>query len=243
MVGADLAAARQWWDEHHDEHARRQDEARKAGRLSVPHDVWIGVPTLAPGVSYHNVTRVDVDCTDATSLSRAEMRGRRQVREVVEFYRGCVPGFESARLLSIAPQLGLRESRRAVGLYTLTADDVLAGRKFPDAVARHNYYIDVHGASQSRDDRGGKEMIVAPGEYYEIPYRCLVPARVDQLLVAGRCISATREALGSARTTACCGELGQAAGTAAAMAAREGCLVREIDGQALNRCVLTTCAD
>ncbi|HAU36791.1 MAG TPA: FAD-dependent oxidoreductase [Phycisphaerales bacterium] len=239
MSGVNREAAEKWWRDHQDLHVQLQDQARKEGRLSVPHNLWIGTPAVPENVTYHNVTRVHLDSTDAWSLSRAEALGRRQVREVVEFYRKHVPGFEQATLLAIAPQLGLRESRRVVGLHRLTAEDVLEGRKFEDAVARHNYYIDVHAATMTEDDRSGTDLVVAPGEYYEIPYRCLVPVRVDQLLVAGRCISASREALGSARTTVCCCELGQAAGVAAAWAAGRNCLVRDVNGRELSKKVLS----
>ena len=206
-------------------------EARARGELTLPKSIsYLGAPTLWPGISYHNVTRVlDVDCTRAEDLTRAEIEGRRQVREVVAFYRRYIPGFEDCRLLAIAPGIGLRESRRIVGEYTLTAEDVVEARKFPDAVARHHYYIDVHNPLGDGLEGGDTGRRCPPaGSHYEIPYRCLVPREVEQLLVAGRCISATRDALGSLRTTVCCAQLGEAAGAAAASAVRQGIPARKV---------------
>jgi hypothetical protein len=210
--------------------AALEQDARERGELTLPKSIYLGAPTLWPGVTYHNVTRVlDVDCTRAEDLTRAEIEGRRQVREVIAFYRRCIPGFERCRLLAIAPSIGLRESRRIVGEYTLTARDVIEARHFPDAVARHHYYIDVHnpeGAGLEGGDTG--QRCPPAGSHYEIPYSCLVPHECEGLLVAGRCISATRDALGSLRTTVCCAQLGEAAGVAAAAAVRQGILVRNV---------------
>jgi len=136
-----------------------------------------------------------------------------------------VPGFQNARIAATGTQIGIRESRRIVGRYTLTRDDVVHGRKFDDAVARSAYPIDLHNPSGS----GTTTHRLAPGESYEIPYRCLLPINREQLLVAGRCISTTHEALASTRLTPTVMTLGQAAGTAAALACERETLVGEID--------------
>jgi hypothetical protein len=128
----------------------------------------------------------------------------------------------------------VRESRRIVGEYTLTAADVLAARVFDDAVARSAYPIDIHNPSGS----GTTTHRLAPGASYEIPYRCLVPVLVDDLLVAGRCISTTHEALASTRLTPTVMTLGQAAGTAAALSVRAGVTPRALDTRLLRETLI-----
>jgi len=127
-------------------------------------------------------------------------------------------------LAATATQIGIRESRRIVGEYVLTRDDVLEARAFDDAVARSAYPIDIHNPGGS----GTTTHRLPPGQSYEIPYRCLVPQRVDGLLVAGRCISTTHEALASTRLTPTVMTLGQAAGTAAALAVAAGIEPRDV---------------
>jgi hypothetical protein len=177
-----------------------------------------------------NMTRVvNVDPLDPDDLTRAEIEARLQTMQLLEFFRTRVPGFANSRIAATGTQIGIRESRRIVGRYTLTADDVLQARQFDDAVARSAYPIDVHNPSGS----GTVTKRLAPGKSYEIPYRCLVPVDREQLLVAGRCISTTHEALASVRLTPTVMTLGQAAGTAAAMAAAQGIPVGDIDPTAL----------
>jgi len=177
-----------------------------------------------------NMSRVlDVDPLDPFDLTRAEVEARRQALELIRFFNTSVPGFERARILASGTQVGIRESRRLVGRYTLTRDDVLQGKHFPDAVARSAYPIDIHDPSGA----GTTTHRLAEGEAYEIPFRCLVPERVEALLVAGRCISTTHEALASTRLTPTVMTLGQAAGTAAALAKSAHCSIGDVDVQAL----------
>jgi hypothetical protein len=124
----------------------------------------------------------------------------------------------------------VRESRRIRGEYYLTVDDVLGGRKFDDAVCRNNYPLDIH-----RDPKDEKPSLtkLPPGEYHEVPYRCLVPLGVDDLLVAGRCLSASFEAQSSVRIQPNCRAMGQAAGLAAVLSLRQGVAPRALDGLAL----------
>jgi hypothetical protein len=151
------------------------------------------------------------------------------VTELVAFFQRDVPGFEHCRLAATATQIGIRESRRIVGAYTLTRDDVLEARTFDDAIARSAYPIDIHNPAGS----GTTTFRLPPGASYEIPYRCLIPAKVDGLLVAGRCISTTHEALASTRLTPTVMTLGQGAGTAAALAVAAGVRPRDLDTRAL----------
>ncbi len=194
--------------------------ARDEGIVDVPRELVSFFISPYPDEVTVNMTRVvDVDPLDPDDLTRAEVESRLQAMQLLDFFRRSVPGFARARIAGTGTQVGIRESRRIGGRYTLTRDDVLQGRKFDDAVARSAYPIDLHNPAGS----GTTTHRLAPGESYEIPYRTLVPVNRQQLLVAGRCISTTHEALASTRLTPTVMTLGQAAGTAAAMAcAREG---------------------
>lgn len=210
-------------------------DAQQHGEVEIPRElVSFFITPYADEVSV-NMTRVtDIDPLDPDDLTRAEVEARAQVMQLLEFFRARVPGFENARIAATGTQIGVRESRRIVGEYTLTRDDVLQGRKFPDAVARSAYPIDIHNPSGS----GTVTHRLAEGESYEIPYRCLVPAAVDGLLVAGRCISTTHEALASTRLTPTVMTLGQAAGTAAALAKEAGRRLRDVDTEQLRALLL-----
>ena len=163
---------------------------------------------------YINATRtVNIDGADAQSVSFGEIAERRNVNSIIATLKRCVPGFEKAHLISTAP-LGIRESRNIQGDYVLTRDDVLGGKQFEDSVARGAYPIDIH------DPKGGPtqfQFIQGNGSY-SIPYRCLLPKGVSNLLVAGRCLSASSNGMGSARIMGAVSSQGQAVGTAAAMA-------------------------
>ena len=204
--------------------------ARARGDVSVPRELVSFFATQYPDEDTVNMTRVvDIDPLDPDDITTAENEARGQVTELVAFFKGDVPGFEDCRLAATATQIGIRESRRIVGEYTLTRDDVLQARTFDDAIARSAYPIDIHNPSGS----GTTTFRLAPGASYEIPYRCLVPASVDGLLVAGRCISTTHEALASTRLTPTVMTLGQGAGTAAALAVAAGVRPRDVDTHAL----------
>jgi hypothetical protein len=149
-------------------------------------------------------------------LSAAEQEGRRRARAVVEFLKS-LPPFARAFVSHAAPQVGVRESRRVVGRYQLTRDDVLAGRKFTDAVARASWPIELWAESH----QGALYEYLDDGETYDIPARCLQAREVSNLFVAGRCVSATHEALGSARVIGTCLATGEAAGALAARRAEE----------------------
>lgn len=207
--------------------------ARLRGDLQIPND-WISMyREPEAGVWRVNTTRLhDVDGTDPEHLTRAEIAGRRQVRHLLAFMRAHCPGLEDARLLEVAAQIGIRETRHVHGEYTLTRDDVLTGRRFPDAIARCAYPIDIHDPEGTRFNLSP---LAAP--YYEIPYRCLVPLGIDNLLVAGRCLSATHEAAASARVVPPAYATGQAAGMAAAMAVRDGIPARDISVSRLRACL------
>lgn len=185
------------------------------------------------GEAVINVTRCTADGTDARALSRAEVVLRRQVLEFVRFFRAYVPGCGRAHLSATASCVGVRETRRIRGLCELTYEDVKAGRRFPDAVVQGGFPIDSH------DPRGNSmEEAEHVSSAYDIPFRCMVPAQPRGLIVAGRCISADRRALASARITGTCMAMGQAAGTAAALCARDGKAPAELDVASLQRTLL-----
>jgi hypothetical protein len=206
------------------------EQARASGEVDVPRELVSFFISPYPDEVTVNMTRVtDVDPLDPDDITRAEVEARGQVMQLVRFFQKRVPGFERSRLAATGTQIGVRESRRIVGRYTLTRDDVLQARQFDDAIARSAYPIDVHNPSGS----GTTTQRLAPGAAYEIPYRCLVPVNREQLLVAGRCISTTHEALASTRLTPTVMTLGQAAGTAAALAKQSGVRVADVDPQLL----------
>jgi hypothetical protein len=199
--------------------------ARARGDVDVPRELVSFFASPYPDEVTVNMTRVlDVDPLDPDDLTRAEVEARAQAMSLMAFFKRDVPGFANARIAATAAQIGIRESRRIVGAYTLTRDDVLHARTFEDGVARSAYPIDIHNPSGA----GTTTFRLPPGASYEIPYRCLVPAHVDGLLVAGRCISTTHEALASTRLTPTVMTLGQAAGTAAAMAAARAISPRQV---------------
>jgi hypothetical protein len=128
-------------------------------------------------------------------------------------------------LLDTAATIGVRETRRIVGEYTLTVEDLASGREFDDAIALCGYPIDVHSPDGSRGGTDGQPDVA---NVYQIPYRCLVPTGAEQLLVAGRCVSASHEALGAIRVMPPSFAMGQAAGTAAALSVAEGVPPRRV---------------
>lgn len=164
-----------------------------------------------------NCTRVQgLDATDVTDLTVAEQEGRKQVLLIAEFLRRDVPGFEQASISAVAPQIGIRESRRVIGHYSLTQEDVVTGRKFNDVIARSGYPVDIHDPS----GQGVTAAFIQGDGAYDIPYRCLLSQNISNLLAAGRCISTTHEAHATTRLTPSCMATGEAAGTAAALAVK-----------------------
>lgn len=175
-----------------------------------------------------NMTRVSgVDSTDAESYTYGEKEARRQVYKVAEYLRGYVPGFEKAYIDSIAPFMGIRESRVIVGKYVLTAEDILNDHRFEDSIGVASYPVDIHHA------KGGDCSLYWCEDCYDLPYRVLVPAEVENLLVAGRCSSMNHEAMAATRVMSTCMALGHAAGTAARLAQRSGQTPSSLDVKGL----------
>jgi hypothetical protein len=166
-----------------------------------------------------NTTRIlGKDPTNVVERTAAETEARAQVLETYLFLKNNIAGCEKAELIGIAAETGIRESRRIVGRYEITEQDILAVRKFDDSIARGTYEIDIHNPSGT----GTRIAQIPDGDFYTIPYRATVPLSVTNLLVAGRPISSAHEAHAAFRImpiTACVGE---AAGIAATLAVRGG---------------------
>lgn len=215
------------------------EEARSKGEFPLPQDMVFFIALPTPGQVAVNTTHIGgLDGTTSKDLTRAEIEGRRQTVALMKFFRKYVPGFRNAYLLQTATQVGVRETRRIIGEYVFDAEDVVAGRKFEDAVLRSAYPVDVHspvGKGYRREDDGKPPSAPPPGDWYEVPYRSLVPLEVDDLLVAGRCISATHEGQGAVRIMPNCMALGEAAGTAAALCVQKGVTPRALDTELLRK--------
>lgn len=211
------------------------ETARNDGIVDIPRELVSFFISPYPDEVTVNMTRVvDIDPLDPGDLTRAEIDSRLQAMQLLDFFRKRVPGFENARLAGTGAQVGIRESRRIVGRYTLTREDVLSARRFDDAVARSAYPIDIHNPSGT----GTTTHRLPPGATYEIPYRCMLPVNREQLLVAGRCISTTHEALASTRLTPTVMTLGQAAGTAAAIVRQRRIRLGDIDTNELRAALI-----
>lgn len=182
---------------------------------------WSGRPDV---VSLNVTNQTHVDGTDAIQLSASEIEGRRQVWVLFEFLKKYVDGWQNAWLIDTAPRIGVRETRRIIGEYILTEQDVMQGREFSDNIALGSFPVDIHNP-----DGLWTSFVHIEAPCYGIPYRCLLPLQVESLLVAGRNISATHEAMASTRVMFTCMAIGQAAGVAAALACRKNILPRQLD--------------
>jgi len=201
----------------------------------VPREDVLIFATTVPHIFHFNTTRVvERDATNVLDMTAAELEGRRQAAELVDLFKRRSPRFKDAYLIKMGVQIGVRESRRVMGGYVLTLSDVVEACKFEDGIARSNYPVDIHNPA----GEGTVHMDVAHGDFYEVPYRCLVPKGVDNLLIGSRCISATHEAHSSMRIMPVVAGIGEAAGVAAAWAVREGISPREVDGDRLKAAIL-----
>ena len=199
---------------------------RQEGKLQNPREDILLFETLHDGIIHVNSTRIiKRNPVDAWDRTQAEIEAREQAFELFRFLKENADGFENSRLLSTAMEIGVRESRMIEGMYTLTADDLKACIRFKDAIALGNYDIDIHNPAGT----GTSHYLFPDGQYYTVPYRCLVPSNTQNLLVTGRCISVTHEAQASIRIMpiVCC--LGQAAGVAAAVAVKDKADVRQVN--------------
>ena len=195
-------------------------EAIANGDLHFGRDSVIVLNGIHPNTIHFNATRIcGKDATNVVERSESELDGRRQIESVSEFMIKYVPGFENAFVSVTGSEVGVRETRHIEGLYTLTGEDAYEGRKFEDSVSRGYFPIDLHNPDGATGyGNGGVWMVLK--DTFDIPYRSLVPKHIDGLLLSGRCISGTSEAHGSYRTQGGIMGIGQAAGAAAAVCAR-----------------------
>ena len=215
------------------------EAAFKDGSLSTEdyhHTGFVRSSNITGGA---NITHVfGIDSTDERSLTRGLIENRRLLREYEQFYRKRIAGFANAEILDSGSLLGVRESRRITGDYTLVNDDFKARRDFPDEIGRYNFPADIHPPRPTRAQVEEHKKLFrgtacGRGESYGIPYRIMLPKNVNNLLTCGRCVSTDRYVHASIRVIPGCWITGQAAGMAAAMAANSGITPREVDPQAL----------
>lgn len=211
------------------------EAARQNGEYSIERRGLGLYKTLKAGVWRVNTTRVHRRLgTDVSDLTQAEIEGREQVTQLMQLFRSRVPGMANCELIDTAATIGVRESRRIVGEYTLTHADLESGRSFEDVIAMAGYPIDIH----SPTDSGGGLVDLPIANEYQIPYRSLVPEELDGVLVAGRSVSSSHEALGAIRVMPPAFAMGQAAGTSAALAVRGQTRPRDIDVAELQRALV-----
>lgn len=220
-------------------HVRRSPDLTRLCRESLVKAHADGKLKLfyGPGLMFHyaddevyfHAIRVSGDATDPDDLTRAEMQGRADAWTMFETWKREVPGFEQSYFVGVFPYIGIRETRRILGPHVLTAEDIRQGRRFDDAVATGCWYLDIHPNAATP---GAAQVVEGfQPEPYDIPYRSVLANRVCNLLVAGRCHSATREAASSTRVTVTAMALGQAAGTAASMSVERGISPHELNGR------------
>ncbi len=199
-------------------------EAKRNGDWTIDRNELGNYEQNIPGRWKINTTRMtQIDATKTSDITKALIEGRRQVQEVVAFMKKYLPGCEDIQLIQVATALGVRETRHIVGKYELTAEDILSRKHFDDAICTFGYAIDVHNST------GGGVTFTCVDKYYTIPYRCLIPENCDNMLVAGRSISGSSEAAASYRVMPACIAMGQAAGTAAAIALRNDVRPEDVD--------------
>lgn len=209
-----------------DESFESEQLPRRSGHL---------IPTSRPGEVQVALSRVSIegrpiDGTDPLELTRGEIEGRAQAERLADFLRRKMPGFENAFLGDTAARLGIRETVHVRGIYALTEDDVLGSRKAEDGIGRCAWPVELHVPGGETEWR-----FLPRGEYYTVPFRCLVPQGTENLLVIGRCISATREGFASVRVIGPCMLEGQAAGIAASHAVPRGTPFPKLDVEAVRQ--------
>ena len=209
------------------------EKAIEAGELVYEDMVYwqlFDVPGRTDGVALNNPEFFEyTDACDPKQLTQIHLKGKQIILRQLNFYKKYFPGCENAYVSNISAMVGVRESRRILGEYELTGEDLLEQKKFEDAISQANYPVDVHGMKELyRDDRPHGD---TNKPWYEIPFRCLVVKGFDNLLTAGRCISSDFIAQSAVRIQICCHSTGEAAGIAAAMSIQNAVSVKEIKGQ------------
>jgi hypothetical protein len=226
--GVDAGTAGRAWEVL----SRQMDEAEAAGTHHFPRKRPIVRPQRNPLEWRANMSQLanpdgsPVDGTNVWQLSHGEVTGRQQVLHAFEFIRDHTPGFDGSYIVDIAPQIGIRETRRIVGEYQLTQDDILDCASFPDPVGVNGWPVEAHV-------KGDVDIVFPHGDnprgFNQLPFRMIMPKVVDNLYVAGRCASMTHGGQSSARVSGPCFAMGQAAGTAADLALKGAVACRNVD--------------
>lgn len=204
--------------------------AAEAGQIPVFGGPWIMKgSTVRDNEAFVNMVRLWGNATDVETLTRNEITGREHIQQFVRFLRENIDGCQNAFLMDSGPQIGVRETRHIAGDYELSEDDIVQAREFEDSVAMGGHIIDIHSPNGTIGQR--REVVPA----YQIPYRCLLARGVENLLVAGRPISASHVAHASLRVMGTCMGIGQGAGVAAALAARSDGNPRHVDVRTLRQ--------
>lgn len=233
MSGVDIERFKQ----EHEELIRLYNQQQQEGRIRNPRENILVFYGQGKDILHLNTTRVvKLNPVDAVEVSRAEMEARRQVWEMFTFLKTHAPSCENAELITIANHIGVRESRKLKGVYILTGDDLRQMVHFDDTIAVANYSIDIHNPTGT----GTTMYKFEKDNYYYIPYRSLLPKEYDNMLVAGRCLSADHEAHSAARVMPTCACMGEAAGTAFAVSNDTGATLHAVDVQEVRRRL--TCA-
>lgn len=203
-------------------------ELREKGIWTFPYEIFIAVQLHRPDIFMINTIRqVGIDGTDGESVSRGMTEGRRENLALFEIMQKYFPGFANARIRSIAPVIGIRETRRIIGRYILTVDDLVTGKEIQDSVACSGYGWDLPDPKLPSYQPALE--IKRKSQFTQIPYGCLLPKNINNLIFAGRCISVERDVLGPIRVMGPCIAMGQAAGLASAIALRKNLNYPEID--------------
>lgn len=207
-------------------------EVQSSGEITNPREDILVFKNIGTGILHFNTTRIiKLDPTNPIDVSRAEIEARKQVFEMEQFFKKYSEACSDMTVISIANSIGVRESRKLRGVHILNVDELKNCTKFEDSIACGNYDIDIHNPTGA----GTSHYYFKAGEYYTIPYRSLLPKEYTNMLVAGRCISATHEAQASIRIMPICACLGEAAGVAAGVAYNSGKNAHDIDVKLLQK--------
>ncbi len=208
--------------------SRAVEEGLFAGNLASIAGTWGRLTESGEATNMNMVYMVGYDCTDVWDLTRAEVEGRRQALIALQALRAHVPGFEAARLRTFGMTVGTRDSRKIEGMYRLTAYDVQNQARFEDSIGIFPEFI----------DGCGRLVLPTTGRYFQVPYRILIPQKVENLLVAGRCVSGDRESHAATRNMMCCAVTGQGAGVAAAVSVRDNVRPRSMELPRVQRALM-----
>ena len=191
--------------------------------------------TPRPNTMIFNLTgEIEIDGTDGCDVTRGELVSMKRILDALEVFKRYIPGFKDAYIVQVASSIGVRETRRVLGGYVLTVEDILNNTKYEDGVCSYGAPVGVH----TPDGKTANFYRLTPGTSYDIPFRCLVPKEINGLIVTGRCISVVPDATGSTRNMTCCMALGQSAGVAAALAAKQGVAPRDLKNKDLEQALL-----